>query len=163
HIYAEQQTHEPLVDLATFEACQRRLAQGRSKTTPKRGGGELLLTGLLRCGHCGGRMKGRGGTPDGRQARYSCRSFANLGRPACTSHSSMEAPLVGAIVRKLKERFTPEFFDLCRRQFIEQAQQGPGPDAELTALQSRLANLASQRDRAARQLLTEAEEDEALA
>src|SRR5262249_53987296 len=48
----------PLTDPATFEACRRRRQANRARTTPVAGGGPWLLTGLIRCGACGGRMHG---------------------------------------------------------------------------------------------------------
>jgi DNA invertase Pin-like site-specific DNA recombinase len=50
--------HPALVDRATFEAVQRRLAGQRGQTTPG-GRGRFLFTGLIRCGMCGHRMHGR--------------------------------------------------------------------------------------------------------
>src|SRR5262249_10362196 len=48
-------THPPLTDPATFEAVQRRMRLNRTRTTPVRGGGWWVLTGLAHCGACGGR------------------------------------------------------------------------------------------------------------
>src|SRR5262249_20110459 len=47
-------THEPLTDPATFEAVRRRLEANRGRKTPLPNGGGWLLSGLVRCGACGG-------------------------------------------------------------------------------------------------------------
>src|SRR5262245_43808131 len=49
--------HPALVGPATFAAVQERFARNKALTTPVRGG-PWLLTGLLRCGECGGPLHG---------------------------------------------------------------------------------------------------------
>jgi site-specific DNA recombinase len=48
--------HPPLVDEATFEAAQEKLRSRRFNTGNRRRSDGYLLTGLIRCGRCGGRM-----------------------------------------------------------------------------------------------------------
>ena len=49
--------HEPIIDLDTFERCGAKLASRRGgKCAPR---AAFLLSGLLRCGHCGRAMIGR--------------------------------------------------------------------------------------------------------
>jgi len=63
--------HTPLVDQATFDAAQAKLNErSTAKGGPMR---RYLLSGILRCGHCGGILTGSAGSP-GRskaKARYS--------------------------------------------------------------------------------------------
>jgi hypothetical protein len=56
--------HPAIIDPDTFAACQKKLAQtrrggARCRSTPLPGGGDWVLSGLLCCGVCGGRMVGR--------------------------------------------------------------------------------------------------------
>lgn len=66
--------HEPLIGREAWEMLQLRV--GKTKTTAKRPGGRLyLLSGLLRCGVCGGPMFG-----DGRKGQghlYACKKGHN--------------------------------------------------------------------------------------
>jgi hypothetical protein len=55
-----EDAHPGLVDRETFAAVARKLAANfRARTTPIPGGGGWVLTGMLRCENCGGRMVGR--------------------------------------------------------------------------------------------------------
>ncbi len=50
--------HLAIIDQQTFDAVQQRLSERKQRTTPHKNGGKFLLTGLLHCGKCGGRMFG---------------------------------------------------------------------------------------------------------
>ena len=50
--------HVAIIDQQTFDAVQQRLSERKQRTTPHKNGGKFLLTGLLHCGKCGGRMFG---------------------------------------------------------------------------------------------------------
>jgi hypothetical protein len=55
-----EQAHEPLISQELFDAVQRKLpAQRWRRTTPIRGGGAWVLSGLAYCGCCGSTMTGR--------------------------------------------------------------------------------------------------------
>ncbi len=149
--------HEALVDVATFERCARRLVEKKRNTTPTRGGGDLVLTGLLCCGHCQRRMIGRHNRG---VAMYLCGTYLQFGKARCTYNRIPQAELVDALARKLRERFTPEFFDACRQRLLEIAGK-PAQTSSLDRLTRRLADLDAHLTRAARRALTE--EDEALA
>ena len=51
--------HEALVSVADFEAVQAKLAENKTRTAPFSGGGDYLLSGLMRCGHCDASLIGR--------------------------------------------------------------------------------------------------------
>jgi DNA invertase Pin-like site-specific DNA recombinase len=161
HICPDKDTHEPLVDLATFEACQRRLAAQRKITTPKRGGTDLVLTGMLTCGHCGRRLVGRHKHGGKATPIYMCGSYQAHGKGACNFNSLPEAPLLGAIIRKLHAQFTPAFFARCEQVLLAKVKgEAVAPDA-VGQTQRLLAQLEAQVARAARRVLTE--DDEQLA
>src|SRR5207245_6339511 len=58
---------EPIVDTVTFRRVQERMEE--QQRMPRQASGRYLLTGLLRCPRCAGRMRGDN-IPQGR--RYRC-------------------------------------------------------------------------------------------
>ncbi len=80
--------HEPLIDKETFDAAQAKLLE-RSRVAggPMR---KYLLSGTLRCGHCGGIMTGsRGSRGRSKQnatyAYYKCKTSRDYG--TCTNYA----------------------------------------------------------------------------
>jgi DNA invertase Pin-like site-specific DNA recombinase len=149
--------HEALVNEATFLLCQTRLVEGQKNTTPCRGGGDLVLSRLLWCGHCERRMTGRHsrGVPI-----YLCGSYLQYGKSACNYNSLEQADLVRAITKKFRERFTPAFFDCCRTALLAEIEAGR-PAANSDNLARRVAELDAALERAAKRVVME--EDEGLA
>ncbi|MCB9796513.1 MAG: recombinase family protein, partial [Alphaproteobacteria bacterium] len=88
-----QGSHEPLVDRALFDRCQERLDTRTFDTTPKhhRKAKRYLLSGLIRCGHCGhgfvGRRQHRAlkGEKKTTYLRYYCGGYLTMGRGTCAS------------------------------------------------------------------------------
>ncbi len=74
-----------IIDAATFEQVRaKRESRAPDKTPPRRTTSPTLLTGLLKCGVCGGQLTiatGKGG----RYRYYKCTSRLNKGHSACTS------------------------------------------------------------------------------
>ena len=71
-------------------------------------GSEWLLTGILRCGHCGGAMQGRSSTPSrsGKKYRsYRCMS-ATRARDLCQTLNGHSAPLLERSVLEALSRYT---------------------------------------------------------
>lgn len=60
-----------LLDLGTWEAV-RTLLENPERRVSKRAARVYLLSGLARCGSCGGAMRGRSGASNGRSAAYHC-------------------------------------------------------------------------------------------
>jgi DNA invertase Pin-like site-specific DNA recombinase len=162
--------HDPLVDRATFDACQRQLLARRTRTTPIRGGGNFLLSGLLKCGHCEKGMGGRnlpvrrqqGGktVPTGKTVpRYVCASYFTYGKSACNYNCIDEAPLVAAIARKVRERFGKEFLDAFRRLAVEEARSlTAAGGGQADQLRRRIGELEASIRRGAKKLLEEEDE-----
>ena len=134
-----------LVDPATFERVQQRIA--RHQQTPAQASGRYLLTGLLRCPKCGGRMAGtvrwRG------RPRYTC--FAHkggAGRVAC-SYSTVAAPIEGAVLDRVGA-LLDVVTDADLRPNLEAAWSRlvqPTPDAALARAHERAADKARERIR----------------
>lgn len=74
-----------IIDAATFESVRlKRESRSPDQTPPRRVSSPTLLTGLLKCGICGGHMTiatGKGG----QYRYYKCTSRCNKGNTACTS------------------------------------------------------------------------------
>jgi hypothetical protein len=136
--------HEPLIDRALWERAQRVLARNQDLTTPHVGGGDFLLTGLLVCGHCGGRLSGR--TFSGKRY-YQC-NLANSSRQACLGYTVAEDRLVKGILATLQEGlYAPETVARLERILREEAEamaaEGPGRRQTLREEVDRLDRLLS--------------------
>jgi DNA invertase Pin-like site-specific DNA recombinase len=119
--------HEPLVPRDLWERAQVKIAARQAEKGYVRDAG-YVLTGLLHCGHCGGRMQG---TKAGCRApangkvyayrRYVFRSNVTKGCAVCPRYSIREDVLLPYLVRKLQEDYlAPDRLalleaTLCRR------------------------------------------------
>ncbi len=86
--------HEGYIDWETYEHNQRVIADNANmKGEMVRGAlrrGEALLTGLLRCGHCGRKLHVAYGGKNGNTSRYHCRGASiNHGAGMCISFGSL--------------------------------------------------------------------------
>jgi site-specific DNA recombinase len=132
-------SHEPLVGRDLWERAQKALARNRKLTTPHLGGGDFLLTGLLVCGHCGGRLSGRtfaGG-------RYYQCNLANACRQGCLGYTVAEDRLVKSILETLHEGlYAPDTIERLERITQEEAEaleaEGPQKREALSAERDRL-------------------------
>jgi len=101
--------HEGYLSWTEFERNQRLIADNaNSKGLLVRGSvrrGEVLLAGLLRCGHCGRKLHVAYGGTVGEAGRYHCKgAFVNHGGDRCISFGSLRVDQVvgGEILRLLK-------------------------------------------------------------
>ena len=89
--------HEGYISLETWERNQRVIADNSTKMMPSghRGAvrsGAALLTGLLRCGHCGRKLTVSYSGVQGRVLRYICQSgVINHNEPKCISFGGLAA------------------------------------------------------------------------
>lgn len=94
---------EPLVDRATWDRAQARFRRNRSG----RGGApRYLLSGLLVCGECGGRLIVVGGS----QHRYGCATFHAGGPHACRNDATFPRETAETLILApvLDELLSPE-------------------------------------------------------
>jgi DNA invertase Pin-like site-specific DNA recombinase len=138
-----ENAHPAIVDKALFEAVQRKLAASRWKrTTPQAGGGEWVLSGLVHCGQCGGRMVGhtqhhkrKGKTYT--YKKYVCRGNFRHGPGTCGACAAEQDTLVREVARIIKQAFTdPTRLEMLRKEIETQAAQG---DVEVAKQRQRLA------------------------
>ena len=137
---------EPIVEPGMFAAAQARREGRRPEVQPPgRVGSRTLLTGLLRCGHCGAGMTlatGKGG----RYRYYRCTSRINKGNRECDAPNLPMERLDDAVLNALAERvFTTErvsamLSDLGRRMKSMQGRDG----AELARVKRSLNSLEKQ-------------------
>jgi len=102
--------HEGYLSWADFERNQRLIADNAtSKGMMPRGAlrkGELLLGGLLRCGHCGRKLHVGYSGSNGNTGRYNCRgAFINHGTDPCIGFGSLRVDQ--AIGTEVLERLQP--------------------------------------------------------
>ena len=99
---------DAIVDAETFERVrQRREGRRPSAMPPRRLSSPVLLTGLLKCGHCGSAMTLVTGK-SGRYRYYKCTQRVNKGNARCASRNIAMAPLDEAVLSQLEGRvFTP--------------------------------------------------------
>ncbi|MER9560267.1 recombinase family protein [Mesorhizobium sp. M0323] len=102
--------HEGYLSWADFERNQRLIADNANgkgvmaRGAPRRG--ELLLGGLLRCGHCGRKLHVAYSGRNGKIGRYHCRgAFLNHGTDPCISFGSLRVD--EAVGTEVLERLQP--------------------------------------------------------
>lgn len=95
--YIVENTHEAIVDRATFEKVQRLLSRN-TRTGPQQEG-PYLFSGFLKCADCGKAMSRSkvGGT-----VYYYCRTYKDQSKAACTKHTIKHEPLEAAVLRALQ-------------------------------------------------------------
>lgn len=143
-----ENAHEAIVDREIFEKVQAmRQSVSRGRTD---GSGRLHpLSGLLICAECGKKMKYKaGGSAQKQGGRYVCRTYADLGKKYCTSHSVSETQLERLILQDLhslageeeideqaeRERFLAERAKRCEKDLLAE-------EREVRSLKNRLAEL----------------------
>ncbi|MGO9036261.1 recombinase family protein [Mycobacterium sp.] len=123
----------PLVDPATFWAVQDTL-DTRTRRKPRRPVRQYLLSGLMRCGKCGGSITG---CPDGDGTRrYACRNAKCRGVSLMAADG--EAVVTGAVAAYLAR---PGAVELLTDTSLDDAER-EALRAELAALHTRLDGLA---------------------
>jgi DNA invertase Pin-like site-specific DNA recombinase len=137
---------EPILDADVFAAARQRCAsRAPSVIPPKIAGAKTLLTGLLKCAHCGAGMTlatGKGG----RYRYYKCNTQINKGRDACISQPIPMEKLDKIVLTALADEvFTPErvsvmLDELAKFQKASMQEQ----DAAIKPLTRELADIEKQ-------------------
>jgi DNA invertase Pin-like site-specific DNA recombinase len=124
--------HPALIDRETFDACQKKLAATRRgqpgcRATPVKGGGDWVLSGLLYCGVCGGRMVGvterrnYNGKPLVYRY-YACKANQRTGAGTCRKNAVKQEAVVGEVANLIQASFTdPQRLALLRAELERQA------------------------------------------
>jgi len=153
HTKAEPITHaaqfEPIIDQEIFDRVQVKLAGNRTKTS-RRSARQYLLSGLIRCGDCGGAMGGlRPKNPI-----YRCRLYHESGKAACYCNTVSEAPLVSCIVRKIQEKYlSPAALDRLRKALAQEQERTRPRPRDLSRLRKEIDVLDRKIDQGAERIL----------
>ena len=150
---AEPITHaaqfEPIIDQQTFDRVQAKLAGNRTKTA-RRSARQYLLSGLIRCGDCGGAMGGL----QPKNPVYRCRLYHQSGKSACYCNSISEAPLVSCIVRKIQEKYlSPAALDRLRKALAQEQERTRPRPRDLSRLRKEIEALDRKIDQGADRIL----------
>ncbi len=98
-----ESTHEPLIDQSVFEQAQAILAERGSYASRRRGNrSDFLLSGVIRCGHCGRAyigMSARG--KGGLYHYYACTARQKYGPKACQGQRVSREKLETAVLHQL--------------------------------------------------------------
>jgi DNA invertase Pin-like site-specific DNA recombinase len=92
--------HEPLVERALFDCVQATFTT-RRETAPRRAGGAYPLTGVARCGVCGGAIDGR---RKGARHYYLCHGYARARGCGAEPLTSFPGPLAEELVIRALRR-----------------------------------------------------------
>jgi site-specific DNA recombinase len=159
YIYAASQTHEPLVDLPTFERCQAKLARQKKGRQPRLGC--YALSGLVRCGHCEGNMVARVDRVKGHTyKRLLCGTYNRSGGAGCKFNAVDADQLARAVVAKLQAQlFSEGAMKALREEIARQAEGGATAGKALSQMEGRLAQLARAVERAAKRVIDEEDDD----
>jgi site-specific DNA recombinase len=165
-------THEHLIDRATFERVQQRLVENRELKTPvkDRTAGAFLFTRLVFCGDCGWPMHGctnvqtkrktRTGKPCEPRTysyrRYICGNYNAYGAVGCRCNTITERQLVQAVAGRIRRDFLhPDNLNLLREELRRQLMpQQDGETGNAKDLRKQLADLEHKIDQGAERLLT---------
>ncbi len=131
--------HPAIIPQELFDRVQDLLARNQKETSPNKG---YVLTGMLVCGGCGGRMMGRAFNSRTEPHQYVCANYArNTIRSGCHPHTIPERRLLSAVARKLAEAyFNEENLNAIRDEVKRRQQTPPNADRE-RALAKRVADL----------------------
>jgi DNA invertase Pin-like site-specific DNA recombinase len=145
-----ENAHPPLIDRETFAAAAKKM--GETKWQLPRtvtGGNEWLLSGLLHCGDCGGRMVGhvsRPKRPGGRVYEYKeyvCHANVRNGPGTCKRNAIKQEIVLRAVAGLLRDGFTnPKKLAQLRKQAALEISRGADQAAaDRRRMESRLKQI----------------------
>ena len=102
-------THEPLVDIKTFDMIQKQLQSKTFHLSDSSPGTENILKGKVICGCCGGKMQRKRGTNHAGWYFFTCNTNNRLGAGKCTGMYVREEDIFSAIYYQLKLYIQEQF------------------------------------------------------
>jgi len=94
-----ENTHEPIIDRATFEKVQQLLKRD-TRTGPQQNK-LYLFSGFLRCADCGSSMSR---SVSGGNVYFYCRTYKNRSKTACTKHTIKHNRLEAAVLYAIQQQ-----------------------------------------------------------
>ena len=117
---------------------QRNKGQFVKPTNRAAAGSRYLLSGLLRCGICGGNMSVTGGDKGGKDGRrYGCSRHSSMGSAVCANSMSIKTTVADeAIATEIRERLaTPEKLEeaaeIMREELAAALKESPDHEGEV--------------------------------
>lgn len=161
HTVVVRETHEAIVPRAMFDAVQLKLGTRNGKAA-RSDGSRYLLSGILRCGHCGSLMHGQRGPGKGRRNgrrvydndRYVCRGYSYEGPATCQCRGIPRTRIEGYVLNLLRdELLKPETLESLRRELLAEADARCDRGDDTTRLRATLAALDRKIKKATEHLL----------
>jgi site-specific DNA recombinase len=155
-----ENTHQPLVDLATFERVRQKLTARREGCSSPARSGAFLFTGLLRCARCGWTMHGqtqrKGNDARRTYRRYTCGRYIAYRRRGCHSNVVQERAVLDVVLGTLRDVFlAPKNLAALAAEIARQErQERAGSEATAAALDRRIAALTAKIDAGMERWLT---------
>ena len=140
-IVTVKDTHEPIIDQATFDQAQRLLQQRRNKPKASPEKRLYLFTGILRCGNCGGRMSGiwkKG------KYYYRCSRYVVAGKKACTCNDIAEDTLLQPILKRLADVYASDKAIARLRDAVRKEAKRASKNDDLATLKAELRQIEKQ-------------------
>lgn len=136
--------HEAIVTREEFARAQRKLGERKRRSSPIRNGGDFVLTGLLKCGHCGSPMiakRLRRGN-----IQYACSHYQLRGKGVCNPNWVWQEDVLEAVLSTIEKQFlNPTNLDRLRAEIRKQIEEQANPKAserlrkEVAAVDAKLA------------------------
>lgn len=129
--------HDPILDRDTFDAIQKIFQSRKQSASRYVDETNYLLTGLLVCTHCGGKMVGRKDSKHGKNIyyRYVCNTYMKKG--GCYFHHLRRDEVESAIIGEIKRITTADVNNLEVTIFKTNSEK----KADKAAIQERLHKL----------------------
>lgn len=102
-------THEPLIDVKTFDMIQKQLQSKTFHLIDSSQNTENILKGKVICGCCGGKMQRKRGTNHADWYFFTCNTNNRLGAGKCTGMYMREEDIFSAIYHQLKLYIQEQF------------------------------------------------------
>jgi hypothetical protein len=131
-----EDAHPALIDVATFDAVQRKLLR-RKDERHRQQSSTWLLSGILRCGLCGGNISGSGNRYD-RSFFYRCTGHV---RGTCSGPMMNKDVIEQYAADQLSDLVTGDESIERLRQHVIAELKGRNPDRKLMALRTRIQEL----------------------
>ena len=102
-------THEPLVDVETFDRIQSEFKARSFNISPTPEASENVFKGKVICACCGGKMQRKRGTNHADWYFFTCISKNRLGADKCTGMYAREEDVLSAVYYQLKQYIDHHF------------------------------------------------------
>lgn len=142
----KENSHEPIISQELWDKVQlvnKSVARGKVD----KNGTVHALSGLLVCADCGAKLKGKNAGKS-RGYYYSCRTYADLGKKYCTSHTISEKRIESIVLQDIQSMLTEVNMDeeKARERFIRtktksREQNRYSDERQLKVIKNRLAEL----------------------